>query len=397
MSYIKESAKQLEIKGNYDVVVAGGGIAGISAALSAARLGAKTLLVEKQYMLGGLATLGLITIYLPICDGEGRQVSFSIAEELLHLSIKYGWEDKYPKPWLENGTVEEKKKRRFEVQYNANVCAILMEQLLIENGVEILYGSSICSSIVKRDKIKALVIENKSGRYAVECKSVVDATGDADVVHLSGEQTAMFQQKNVLAGWYYYHDKDKLKLKMLGFSDVPDKYKKPEDDQKLPRYEGLEADEVSKMVTDSHKFLLDNFLKDGGITPDHAITTVATIPQVRMTRRICGAYTIDDTEMHKEFSDSIGLISDWRKRGPVYEIPFSTLYGNKIKNLAVAGRCISVTDAMWDITRVIPVCAVTGEAAGAAAAISDNFQKLSVSKLQKILKQRGVVLHEKNL
>ncbi len=67
----------------YDVAVCGGGIAGIAAALSAARTGARTILVEREYVLGGLATLGLIVIYLPLCDGSGVQMSGGIAEELL--------------------------------------------------------------------------------------------------------------------------------------------------------------------------------------------------------------------------------------------------------------------------------------------------------------------------
>ena len=70
----------------YDVAVCGGGIAGISAALAAAREGKKVILFEKQFMLGGLGTAGLVTIYLPLCDGYGHQVSFGIAEELLKLS-----------------------------------------------------------------------------------------------------------------------------------------------------------------------------------------------------------------------------------------------------------------------------------------------------------------------
>ena len=76
----------------YDIAVCGGGFAGISAALAAARQGKRTLLLEKQFLLGGLGTAGLITIYLPLCDGFGHQVSFGIAEELLRLSIKHSYE-----------------------------------------------------------------------------------------------------------------------------------------------------------------------------------------------------------------------------------------------------------------------------------------------------------------
>ena len=74
----------------YDVVVCGGGVAGVAAALAAARHGARTCLLEKEYALGGLATLGLIVVYLPLCDGEGVQMSGGLAEELLHTALKYG-------------------------------------------------------------------------------------------------------------------------------------------------------------------------------------------------------------------------------------------------------------------------------------------------------------------
>ncbi|MBQ2286888.1 MAG: FAD-dependent oxidoreductase, partial [Clostridia bacterium] len=78
-------------------------------------------------------------------------------------------------------------------------------------------------------------------------------------------------------------------------------------------------------------------------------------------------------------------------------LPFSALYGKKISNLITAGRCISVTDSMWDITRVIPVCAVSGQAAGTASAITDDFASTDIKKLQELLKNSGVVLHEKEL
>ena len=83
---IHEQERFTPILEECDVAVVGGGIAGIAASLSAAREGAKTILLEQQYVLGGLATAGLITIFLPLCDGLGRQVTFGIAEELLQLS-----------------------------------------------------------------------------------------------------------------------------------------------------------------------------------------------------------------------------------------------------------------------------------------------------------------------
>ena len=116
-----------------------------------------------------------------------------------------------------------------------------------------------------------------------------------------------------------------------------------------------------------------------------------------MTRKIVGEYELSHTEMHTYFEDSIGMVSDWRKRGPVYEIPFSSLYSAKVKNLITAGRCTSATDGMWDILRVIPCCAVTGQAAGTAAAMTDDFSTIDLAQLQQILCQNDVILHEKEL
>lgn len=395
LEFIEENARTTMINNYYDTVVVGGGIAGVAAALAAKRSGAnKVLLIEKQYALGGLATLGLVTIYLPLCDGKGNQVSYGISEELLRLSIQYGAEDKYPDAWLDNKSAKGRENQRFEVQYNASVFAILMEQLLTREGVTILYGTAVCGVDVNDNRIRCLFVENKSGRSAVMLKNAVDASGDADVCKYSNTKTTEFQQKNVLAAWYYYQEKDRVNLKMLGFADIPDKYKKKEEDSKSQnRYTGLEAEELSKMTIDSHRILLDDFLRSGGISDTHNLTSMASIPQVRMTRRIEGRYTLDDSDDHKCFEDSIGMIGDWRKSGPVYEIPFSCLIGREVNNLITAGRCISVTDAMWDISRVIPACAITGEAAGTAAALTSDFTQLDVKQLQAILSRNGVKLH----
>src|SRR5512139_1604324 len=95
MEFLCESA-QVPVADTYDVVVVGGGIAGVSAALAARRSGCRVLLIEKSVVLGGLATLGFIAYYLPLCDGRGKKVTGGISEELLHLSIKYGYHDLQP-------------------------------------------------------------------------------------------------------------------------------------------------------------------------------------------------------------------------------------------------------------------------------------------------------------
>ena len=391
-----------EITASCDVLVCGGGFAGISAALAAARQGKNVILLEKQYMLGGLGTAGLVTIYLPLCDGCGKQVSYGIAEELWRLSISMGVEGRYPDNWLDSDDASKRtnKDKRFEVQYNPQLFAILAEQLLNKNGVDILYGSYAVGVSKTDDKIDAVIIENKSGRQAIAVKSVVDATGDCDIAHFAEAPTETFQQGNILAAWYYSLGQKGYSLNKVGFADIPDELKTEANKVQLlvpKRFSGIDGAELSEMMQLSHSATLSSIIEkreaDGTLIP----TAIATIPQIRMTRRIVGEYTLDDTDAHKFFADSIGMVSNWRKRGPVYEVPFSTLFSGKVKNLITAGRCTSVTDSMWDIMRVIPCCAVTGQAAGTAAAISDDFSKLNINELQSILKSNGVVLHEKDL
>lgn len=383
--------RSVPIRETADVAVAGGGIAGVAAALAAARQGAKTVLIEREYALGGLATLGLITCYLPICDGMGHQVSFGIAEELLRESIRYGYEGELPLHWLNDASVEERASgERFIANYNPALCAAAWEKLLIKEGVRILYGTLLSGCVTDEGRIRQIILEGKKGAYAIEAKAYVDASGDADLAYQAGEATRLFRQGNILASWYYSNGKDGYRLNTLGFCDVPDEYKDGNGPELLAdrRFEGLDADELSRMMMLSRDVMLEHCTSH-----DCVPVTTASIPQVRMTRCLQGRLVMDDKQPHTFCATSVGLFSDWRKRGPVYELPFETLAGVKNENLFMAGRCISVTDSMWDITRVIPVCAVSGAAAGTAAALCANGA-LSVEALQAALTKSGVRLHE---
>ncbi|MBQ9806891.1 MAG: FAD-dependent oxidoreductase [Clostridia bacterium] len=393
---ILQETRNTPVNTDYEVIVCGGGFAGISAALASARLGKKTLLLEKQYMLGGLGTAGLISIYLPLCDGCGKQVSFGIAEELLRLSIKYGAEARYPANWLDGIGTRTENDPRFMVRYNPQIFAILAEQLLIEAGVTILYGSYAVATDVANDRIQHVIVENKSGRCAYRTQSVVDATGDCDIAAFSGTPTKLFEQGNILAAWYYYVGDNGYNLQELGASDKPDAEKRKGHATKLlvnRRFGGIDAKEVSEMTVLSHEALLKNWeekrKEDKSLWP----VTMATTPQIRMTRKIVGEYELSHEEVFTHFDDSIGMVSNWKRRGPIYEVPFRTLYSKNTKNLIAAGRCTSVNQTLWDVMRVIPCCAVTGQAAGTAAAMTDDFSTLDVTLLQKQLQKDGVKLH----
>lgn len=386
-----------------DVLVCGGGIAGISAALAAARMGKRVILLERQFMLGGLATAGLITIYLPLCDGCGRQVSFGIAEELLRLSVSMGAEDRYPANWLDADSTPAQRTAddpRFEVQFNPQLFAILAEQELIKAGVEILYGTYAVAVSKQENRIESVIVENKSGRQAICAASVVDATGDCDIAAFAKAPTETFQQGNILAAWYYGVDDRGYNLNMLGFCDIPDSEKKDRNGPELlipRRFGGLDGKELSQMVQCAHASTLRDIIQKRQKHPTLMPTTIATIPQIRMTRHIVGQYRMCSADNHRFMADSIGLVSDWRKRGPVYEVPFASLYSVQVKNLICAGRCIDATEDLWDLMRVIPCCAVTGQAAGTAAAMCTDFTEMDIAQLQKVLQENGVVLHEKDL
>lgn len=402
--YIIEPERQLRVEDSCDVLVGGGGIAGIAAAVAAARGGKRVILLEREYALGGMATLGLVTIYLPLCDGEGVQLIYGLGEELLKLSIRHGAEANYPDAWLNGGSLEERIKKRYVTQFNAHLFALSAEEMLCNLGVTILYGTLACDVKKDGDKISHVIVENKSGRYAIEVKSVIDSTGDADICRLAGAKTALHAKGNGLASWYYYFMDGEVKLKMFGLADLPpsklnaDKPSEYDNNVKVTslaatRFTGVDGPELSRAVIEAHEKMYEDILKFKEENDSYVPVTISTIPLVRMSRRLVGAYTMDDTENRVFMKDSIGMTGDWRKKGPAYEIPFGTLYGADIKNLLAAGRDISVTDAMWDITRVIPPCAVTGEAAGTAAALGDDFTAVNIAELQERLTANNVKLH----
>lgn len=401
MEYLIEKERTLPVSDRCDVLVVGGGIAGISAALSAARGGANVILLEREYLLGGLATLGLITIYLPICDGMGRQVAFGNAEELLRLAVKNGVERDFDHKgmavWLDGeGDAADREKYRFEAQYNPHLFATEAEQLLTSLGVIILYGTYAVATEANNGKITHVIIENKSGRSAVAVKSVVDTTGDADICCYSEVGTEPFECKNRLANWYYYVSGGSVDLRIRGPVDDPSNPNREVHISDL-RFSGVDAAETSEMMMLARADMLRDVAENRATDPSFTPVCLPTIPQLRTTRHIVGEYAQGIEEMHKHFDSSIGMIGDWRKRGPVYELPFETLYSKKVKNLITAGRCISSKGEMIEVMRVIPTCAVTGQAAGTAAAMTDDFSSLDVAALQAKLTADGVVLHESDL
>lgn len=385
----KEYLKQMR---EYDVAVVGGGIAGIAAALASARQGAKTVLLEKEYALGGLATLGLIVIYLPLCDGKGTKMSSGICEELIKLSVGMSPVE-LPKVWTDpNATVEERATARYRVTYNQATFMILAEQLLIDNGVEILYDARMTDAVTDNGVIKSVIVPTKLGSLEIRAKSFVDCTGDSDVCYFAGEDT-YDNPTNRRTGWYFSTGDNGLELN--GHTDPLDAenpFTPPIEGSRY--YSGTDIFDISRHMIDMRKFIVTNVTKKQAKDPSAYPFMIPSFHGLRMTRRLAGTIEFSTKHDHVWFSDAIGMIGNWRKSGPRYSIPYRTIKGIKNVNLFVAGRNTCADPGGWDLTRVIPSCAVTGEAAGVAAAMQaqNNGEAPDARQLQTVLMRNGVLL-----
>ncbi len=397
---ITEPARNLPVTDRFDVVVAGGGIAGVAAAVAAARNDAKVLLLEKNCALGGLATLGNVIIWLPICDGMGRQVMAGLPEELLKLSVADLGSDHpnarfmgIPKCWLPGGDPGQRKNQRYRTEFNPSAYLLALEELVVEAGVDLLYDSRVCDVKQQGERITHVIVENKSGRSAVACRTVVDATGDADLCYIAGESTESLDT-NVLTAWFYHLQRDGLHLHQMSKRYDPDAGV----DASGPLFRGDHAGQITEQLLGSRRLmhrLLEQIRRDN---PDEDIQLImpATIPCLRMTRRLQNSFSLGKRHMHEWLDDAVGLTGDWRHAGPVYAVPYRAIAAERNCNLLTAGRCISADTSIWDATRAIPTCALTGHAAGTAAAMAaahdGNARTLPVPKLQAKLKEQGALI-----
>jgi len=399
---IRETEREIPVAGSYDVVVAGGGMAGVAAAAAAARGGAAVCLLEKESALGGLATLGNVIVWLPICDGRGRQVIGGLGEELLRLAVAEVRRDNLqahvvgiPACWRPGGDRAERRKVRFQVEFNPAAYFFALEKLVTDAGVKLLYDTRVCAALRADDRISHLAVENKSGRIALACRTVVDATGDADVCALAGEKTESLDS-NVLCAWFYYTRDGVLCQEALSKGYSPQATKAG---AVGPFFRGDDGDQVTAQILGSRELVRARLAELRAQSPQANIQLIlpATIACFRMTRRLVGTFSLGEDHMHEWFADAIGLTGDWRRAGPVYALPLRALCGVRNCNLLTAGRCISADSTIWDVTRAIPACAVTGEAAGTAAALAvrdadGDLRVLDVARLQATLRSHGALL-----
>lgn len=402
--FISEPSRRIAVDAAYDVAVVGGGIAGVAAALAAVRQGLRVVLIEKQFGLGGLATLGHVVKYLPLCDGYGKQVMGGIAEELLHLSVV---ELTTPLPsagftpladcWKEAGTPDERLRKRFMTSFNPYAFQMEMEHLLTEAGVVLMYDSAVCHVVKSGEALSHLVVENKSGRLAIKAKVFIDASGDADLAWLAGCPVETYTH-NVLACWHYEIKDGKLNL--VSFSNLYDKEHRGGNKAVGPFFSGIDHRDITAQVIGSHRLLRERLKQKQEKSPGSAIYPFAlpSIPDFRVTRRLNNGFSLAEQHRHRWFDDCVGITGDWRRRGPIYPIPLRSIVADQCANLFVVGRCMSSDHTVIDVTRAIGTCAVTGEASGVAAAlmVKDRIPEsrlIPVEKLQNLLRKAGALIH----
>jgi hypothetical protein len=423
------------VSGEYDVIVAGGGPAGIGAAIGARREGARTLLVERNAFLGGTATavqMATWNMSIEKMTGYARE----LASHLVELGGATG-----------GGTT---------VPFDPESVKQLTLDDLNELGVELLLYSSVCAPLLVDGAVRGVVVENKSGRVALRSSVVIDCTGDADVAARAGADFVMGREKDTkmrpmtalvrMAGLdlprmvqyakdhpdefdpdttFHIMDIEHGLLRFIGFfKHIADAHARGDLDPRIHylRFEGIQVDKGVAFLNSVRVYDVDGTngfdltraevearvqvqqLVDmvrkyvPGCERAYVVDTSSNMG-VRETRRIVGVHTLTEEEIvaHTHYSDTIAHI--WRYHAPgvdmhspdpiegsaqdplhrgarrpllSFEIPYGVLVPQAVDGLLVAGRSISTTHAGDAWTRGMYCCIVTGQAAGVAAAIASK-------------------------
>ncbi len=399
MSLIEDKRAIIQ-KEHYDVIVVGGGIAGVAAAVAASRAGVKVLLIEKSVNLGGLAASGLISWYEPLCDGKGNQMIGGIAEELIKLSAKYCF-DNLPKKWGGSGK-SPSNNERYSTYYSPTVFSMALDEFVVENGVTIRFDTYGVYPVMSNGHCDGVICETVAGKEYYSTDVVVDASGDACICHRAGIPTVTGE--NYMTYLVHAFDQDSFEKyeetrdirRFRSWRSVGSDLYGNGHPEGMKRLKGVTAEEITDYVLYGKLHLLEKLKKRDKDSFD--VMTLPTMPQFRTIRRIVG-----DVEFHavngEAFEDNIGCCGDFRPMGigNHYQIPYRALYNGAFNNILAAGRIISAPQGNgWEVSRVIPVCALTGEAAGNAAAIAVRdkcaVKDVNIKKLQQLQIDNGVFI-----
>lgn len=403
MEYIYRKA--LTEKKSYDVIVAGGGVAGCAAAYAAAKRGRSVLLLEKTNILGGLGTTGLINLFVPMCNGRGKQIIFGLAEQWLRESALYGY-DTISAAWR-NGEPTEYTEKRYTQRYSPYIFAYQLLESVTRMGVDVLYDCVAVEAVVDEETGKCcrgVVTDSKSGLELYGCKMLIDTTGDADLLRRMGVPTVAGQN-------FFTYETRAITLegcqKALETGDIRRIYSnvkggginlfgdgQPDD---VPRWSGLTVEEVTDYLVTNQMLVLDKLKASREARKTRDIAMIPMMPQFRTTCRIQGDYALRVSDAYRHFDDSVCAINDFEHRDHLFEVPLRTLTRREFPNIITAGRSASGEGYGWDLLRVIPPAILTGQAAGETACLAletgKTVAEVDIRTLQMRLEGENVMIH----
>jgi hypothetical protein len=435
-----------------EVIVVGGGPAGIAAAIASARNGARTVLVEQYGFLGGMATAGLVGPFMTSYDIEGKEpIIRGIFRELVDRMVALGAaiDPAGVKGFSAYGGYHPYGHEHV-TPFDPEALKYVAQEMALQAGVELKLHRFFLDSLVKDNRIIGVVLASKSGLEALGAEIVIDTTGDGDVAARAGAPyekgraedgllqpvSLFFRVGNVddaaVQAYMDEHPDDVSFRDLVREAKGRGEFSHPKDGFtmfRLPRpgewwanvsrvhhVDATDADQLTQAEIEGHRqviYLVD-FMRQRmpGFENCYLLDTGTQIG-VRETRRIIGEYVLaaEDVFGARRFEDAIARVSfpidihdvkggggffKGPRDGPYYTVPYRCLVPKEIENLLVAGRCISATHEAHGSLRVMPPCFATGQAAGTAAALAletnASPRKVNVALLRESLVQQGALV-----
>lgn len=414
MDYITETERKIPVVADVDILVCGGGFAGVAASVCAAKNGAKVLLLEKYGFLGGLVTAALVITTPPLDNGINNEIGERLREKGVYVPCRHSGEEV---EWVGLHAVDPE-----IVKYE-------LIHMVQEQGVDVLLHTYVVGAILEDSVVKGVIMENKAGRQAVRAEMVVDTTGDADVAAFANAPFRLVKKPMTMMFNMVGVDVDSVLAKLGNWGNLKKVVKEAINNGKLPFELGIYPefgapgvhaeklvyhDEINvwsgmlggmdglnpkdltnaEFITREHSMRLATFLKKNfpGFEKSR-IECTATQVGVRATRQIIGEASPSMGEVKtRKFVDTVAKPYAGRE----IRLPYGSILPQNVENLLVAGRCMSAEEEAMGILRLIPVCSATGQAAGTAAALAFENEvsprKLDISLLQRTLMQQDMDL-----